>query len=147
MYAKLITCAIGCFALSRIFRVVTIATTGTIPIGFHVGYFGSFGCFLFLLSANYGIMNTTTFEAGPYDIVVIKRVPLINYEYQLFDPITETWSDKEVMIVSAPQRPSYYSLTIEDYNEFVEQYNKVYSGKYDGSSTVLYPITDDILPG
>lgn len=57
MYAQLITCAIGCFALSRIFRVVTIATTGTIPIGFHVGYFGSFGCFLFLLSANYGIMN------------------------------------------------------------------------------------------
>lgn len=89
---------------------------------------------------------TTTFEAGPYDIVVIKRVPLINYEYQLFDPVTKTWSDTEVMIVSAPQRPSYYSLTIEDYNEFVEQYNKVYSGKYDGSSTVLYPITDDILP-
>jgi len=50
------------------------------------------------------------------------------------------------MIVSAPQRPSYYSLTVDDYNEFVEQYNKVYSGKYDGSSTVLYPITDDILP-
>lgn len=89
---------------------------------------------------------TTTFEAGPYDIVVIKRVPLINYEYQLFDPVTKTWSDTEVMIVSAPQRPSYYSLTIEDYNEFVEQYNKFYSGKYEGSSTVLYPITDDILP-
>ena len=89
---------------------------------------------------------TTTFEAGPYDIVVIKRVPLINYEYQLFDPATKTWSDEEVMIVSAPQRPSYYSLTVDDYNEFVEQYNKVYSGKYDGSSTVLYPITDDILP-
>lgn len=89
---------------------------------------------------------TTTFEAGPYDIVVIKRVPLINYEYQLFDPVTQTWSDEEVMIVSAPQRPSYYSLTVEDYNEFVEQYNKVYSGKYDGPATVLYPITDDILP-
>lgn len=57
MYAQLITCAIGCFALSRIFRVVTIATTVVIPIGFHVGYFGSFGCFLFLLSDNYGIMN------------------------------------------------------------------------------------------
>ena len=57
MYAQLITCAIGCFALSRIFRIVTIITTGAIPVGFHVGYFGSFGCFLFLLSANYGIMN------------------------------------------------------------------------------------------
>ena len=71
---------------------------------------------------------TTSFEAGPYDIVVIKRVPLINYEYQLFDPVTRTWSDNEVMIISAPQRPSYYSLTVGDYKEFVEQYIAVYSG-------------------
>lgn len=57
LYFKLITMGIGCYALGNVYDIVKYITDGDVSSGFNVGYFGAIGCFLFLLSANYGQMD------------------------------------------------------------------------------------------
>ena len=57
IYFQMIACAIGCFVLSYLYDVCEILTAGTLSEGFSVGYLGVIGCYLFLLSADYGCMD------------------------------------------------------------------------------------------
>lgn len=57
LYLQIIVCALGCMMLGRLFVTVSLLTTGEIPNIFHIGYLGTFGCFMFLFSANYGQMD------------------------------------------------------------------------------------------
>ena len=58
LYVNLILCGIGCFALGKLFGAVSFLTAGGLPEHFHVGYLGTFGCFLFIFSANLGQMDS-----------------------------------------------------------------------------------------
>ena len=58
LYLKMVTCGVGCQMFSRLFYVVYIMTQGSTPDGFHIGFLGMAGSFLFFLSANYGQMDT-----------------------------------------------------------------------------------------
>lgn len=58
LYLKMVTCGVGCQMFSRLFYVVYIMTQGNKPDGFHIGFLGMAGSFLFFLSANYGQMDT-----------------------------------------------------------------------------------------
>ncbi|MDD4291230.1 MAG: hypothetical protein PHX51_03190 [Clostridia bacterium] len=57
LYMQLIVCALGCLMLGRLFALVNLVAIGSIPRGFQVGLLGTFGCFLFLFSANFGQMD------------------------------------------------------------------------------------------
>lgn len=57
LYLKLVVLALGSLFLGKLYGVVSLLTAGALPEGFHVGYLGIFGCFLFLFSANYGQMD------------------------------------------------------------------------------------------
>ena len=61
----MIACAIGCHVLSYLYDVCEILTTGTLSEGFSIGYLGVIGCYLFLLSANYGCMDGIIDDGTP----------------------------------------------------------------------------------
>ena len=65
IYFQMIACAIGCHVLSYLYDVCEILTTGTLSEGFSIGYLGVIGCYLFLLSANYGCMDGIIDDGTP----------------------------------------------------------------------------------
>lgn len=63
MYFQLLTAGVGCFALSEVTRLVgTLQKTGYAY--FSVSCIGAIGCFLFLLSANYGQLDGVVDDRG-----------------------------------------------------------------------------------
>ena len=57
VYAQMITLASGCMAAGRLYQVIRILTVGDGLDRFHLGLLGVIGCLLFLLSANFGVMD------------------------------------------------------------------------------------------
>ena len=57
LYLQMIVGGLGCMMLSRAFQFIVLATTGSMPEGFHIGMLGLVGGFMFFLSANYGQMD------------------------------------------------------------------------------------------
>ena len=58
MYMKMVGCALGCMFIERLYGIVQYLVTGDFTEYFQVGTFGNIGCFLFLLSANIGAINS-----------------------------------------------------------------------------------------
>ena len=56
-YAQMITLAVGCMAIGRLYQAIRIVTIGGDLNQFHLGLLGVIGCLLFLFSANYGLMD------------------------------------------------------------------------------------------
>ena len=65
IYFQMIACAIGCHVLCSLYDVCEILTTGTLSEGFSISYLGAIGCYLFLLSANYGCMDGIIDDGTP----------------------------------------------------------------------------------
>ena len=65
IYFQMIACAIGCHILCYLYDVCEILITGTLSEGFSIGYLGAIGCYLFLLSANYGCMDGIIDDGTP----------------------------------------------------------------------------------
>lgn len=57
LYFQLILCAVACHILGSFFDVCELFTSGTLAEGFTIGYLGSIGCFLFLLTSGFGYMD------------------------------------------------------------------------------------------
>lgn len=57
LYLKIYIAAIGCFSLGKLYEYVTIYSFGALPSGFNLKYVCIFGSYLFLTSANFGVMN------------------------------------------------------------------------------------------
>ena len=87
LYLKMITCGVGCAMFSGLFVVVYRITLGGLPEGFHIGCLGIVGSFLFLLSANYGQMDTLV-DDGSENFKKTRRiaaiVPLILAAFYIF---------------------------------------------------------------
>ena len=58
LYKKMVGCALGCLFIERLYGIVQYLVTGDFTEYFQVGTFGNIGCFLFLLSANIGAINS-----------------------------------------------------------------------------------------
>ena len=58
LYSQLVTLAIGCAFLGRLYNVVVIICDKEIPRTFNTGVLGTIGCFMFIFSANYGEMDS-----------------------------------------------------------------------------------------
>ena len=57
LYLKMVVLAMACMMVGRIYVLLQYVTKGTVPAGFNVGMLGLLGCFLFLFSANYGMID------------------------------------------------------------------------------------------
>ena len=58
LYGKMITGAMICIAIGRIFNIVRLLTGGNLYDNFQLGTLGVAGSFLFLFSANYGAIDS-----------------------------------------------------------------------------------------
>ncbi|MBR4470207.1 MAG: hypothetical protein IKS54_02685 [Erysipelotrichaceae bacterium] len=65
-----------------------------------------------------------TFEAKGDDQVVIYRTPVTIYNYQIEKD--NEWKEKNQFSVSFPDFPAYATMSIPDYNDFVDYYNAEY---------------------
>ncbi|MGN0614242.1 MAG: hypothetical protein ACI4JB_10145 [Porcipelethomonas sp.] len=64
LYFKLIVAGAGCFALGNLFVIVFLLVNQGFSDTFHLGYLGGIGCFSFLLSANFGQIDSIIDEGG-----------------------------------------------------------------------------------
>ncbi len=109
----------------------------------------------------YTTAYTTTFEAGPYDTVVVQRTPYICYEYSYVDINGNllTGDEAGTVVLMEAMQPVYFQLSVDEYNQFVDEYNAI-AERHDtqgttangqtaetvGDSYRLVKITEDILP-
>ena len=54
LYFQLIVCSVACYVLGYLFDVCEYFVTGVLSGGYLIGYLGTIGCFLFLLTAGFG---------------------------------------------------------------------------------------------
>ena len=57
VFPKMVTGAVGCIALGRMYQLVKMATGGRIEGEFQLGILGVLGCMMFFFSANFGLMD------------------------------------------------------------------------------------------
>ena len=67
LYSQMITIALGCASLGRLYNIVVIITDGSIPMTFNAGVLATMGCFMFLFSANFGEMNSLCDMSYPHN--------------------------------------------------------------------------------
>ncbi len=60
LYLKMVVLVMACMMVSRIYVILQFITKGDDPDVFHVGMLGMLGCFLFLFSANFGMIDSLT---------------------------------------------------------------------------------------
>ena len=76
---------------------------------------------------SYSISESLTVTASGSTSVIVNRVPVMIYVYDIYDESSKKWINGEYA-VTVPLAPSYYSLSVDEYNELVEKYNKAISG-------------------
>ena len=74
VYPQMITLAVGCLALGRLYQVVRLLTGGDILGEFQLGVFGVIGSLVFLFSANFGAMDSLADDGS----VTFKKYRLIS---------------------------------------------------------------------
>lgn len=58
LYLQMVTIALGCASLGRLYHAAVLVCDGDIPRTFNTGVLAVIGCFLFFFSANYGQMDS-----------------------------------------------------------------------------------------
>lgn len=58
LYTQMVTIALGCAALGRLYNIAVLVCDGSIPRTFNTGVLATIGCFMFIFSANYGQMDS-----------------------------------------------------------------------------------------
>ena len=58
LYGQMITLALMCITIGRLFNIVRILSGGNLLEGFQLGFLGFIGSYLFFFSSNYGTLDT-----------------------------------------------------------------------------------------
>ncbi|MBQ6478524.1 MAG: collagen-like protein [Erysipelotrichaceae bacterium] len=91
----------------------------------------------------------SAFETTNQNTVLLQRTPILFYNYDMYEAETDRWIENAVQ-VPMPLGPVWSQLSISDYNQFVDDYNriveqnkaKVDTTKYTYEPPVLYKIID-----
>jgi hypothetical protein len=91
----------------------------------------------------------SVFETTNQNTVLLQRTPILFYNYDMYEAETDRWIENAVQ-VPMPLGPVWSQLSISDYNQFVDDYNriveqnkaKVDTSKYTYEPPVLYKIVD-----
>ncbi len=77
-----------------------------------------------------------SFAAGSEDVVVVHRIPLIAYSFDIQNENGE-WSNEAQLEFTVPQEPVYETMTVEGYNAFATTYNTMMEN---AGATSFYPL-------
>ncbi len=89
----------------------------SLELGYAMDYSNSY-------EESYSVETTYGWTADKKDLVVISRVPQLVYTYDIFDAANNRWVT-DGYNVKVPLSQRYFTLTIDDYNDFVEDYNEL----------------------
>ena len=94
IFPKMVTGAIGCIALGRLYQLVRLATGGKIEGEFQLGILGVIGGLMFFFSANFGLMDSIADDGAlklkKYRIIAFSAPVLSLTIYLLFVFFTDT---------------------------------------------------------
>ena len=90
--------------------------------------------------SSYSVTRTSTFKAQSEDVVVISRVPQLVYTYDLWDAQNSEWIENGYS-VRVPLTQRTFKLGIDEYNEFVDDFNKIVG---ESSQYALKKIVDGV---
>ncbi len=90
---------------------------------------------------SYTVEKIHKFAAQSETVVALHRVPELVYTYDIWNKSTKKWIVNG-MNVRVPLTPRYYTLTIDKYNEFVNEYNKVVGSNSDNALVAIKMGTD-----
>lgn len=79
---------------------------------------------------SYTSSYTDTFSAQNDNTVVVRRVPINHYKFDVWDKNKGEWVESGVTI-SVNMKPEFYQLSVEEYNEFADKYNDGLKKGYD----------------
>ena len=79
---------------------------------------------------SYSVETTYSYSADYEDIVVMTRVPHLIYTYDVWDAANNKWIINGYS-VRVPLSPVYSMLSVDEYNEFVTDYNKIVDSQYE----------------
>ncbi len=90
---------------------------------------------------------STTFTAGANNQVIMQRTPIVVYCYEAQYIGTGDWGNE--IQVSVPSSPLYVQLTVDDYNDYVVDFNNTLkaSGRYPTDRDRLKPIDGNRING
>lgn len=90
---------------------------------------------------------TTSFTAQGHDQVIVSRIPVTVYRYDIYTPKAGGGytMNEDGYSVTVPGKPIYYQLSVSEYNEFVDEYNNKIDelSKNDASKMRLKKIAKD----
>ena len=117
VYAQMITLAVGCTALGRLYQTIRIFTIGDYSSRFHLGVLGVIGSLMFLFSANYGVMDGILDdgrkENRKYRIIPLAAPVLFAALYLVFFQFSDQSLEIKIMAFSVScflLGSSYYNL-------------------------------------
>ena len=73
LYLKMVVLAMACMTISRGYILLQNLVKGTEPDVFHVGMLGLLGCFLFLFSANFGMIDGLA-DDGSFEYLKVRLI-------------------------------------------------------------------------
>lgn len=125
---------------------------GIVDVQWEIGYQGSFSEeFEDSLSKTY----STSFSGADEDVVVISRVPILINSYDVW--VGPTYDDDGALVtsghwvdggynVNVPLEPVYFLLSVDDYNDFVDEYNaRLTTDVFDDQGNKIYDHTQHQL--
>lgn len=90
---------------------------------------------------------TDSFTAGAEDTVIVQRTPVQVYCYRVWDNENNTWLKQNgtdaLIYLSVPMKPTYYTLSVPEYNSFVDEYGKALD---EGKTNTLKKIDSTVMP-
>ena len=88
---------------------------------------------------SYSISESTTITATDKTSVIVNRTPYLIYLYDIKDNKTGKWMENSYA-VSVQLSPKMFALSIDEYNKFVDKYNKMMS---ETGASMLAKIQDE----
>ena len=117
LYGQMITLALMCIMLGRLFNIVRILSGGDLLQGFQIGFLGSIGSYLFFFSSNYGTLDTLVDDGSKSNrkykipaflvslIFLAMYVPLF-----LFGDVSRLWQIQAGVLIFFTAMCSYYHV-------------------------------------
>ena len=117
LYGQMITLAMLCVVIGRLFNVVRILSGGDLQDGFQLGFLGFIGSFMFFYSSNYGTLNTLVDDGSKqffkYRIIsLIAPILFIGSFFLLFftDQISRMWQIQGGVLLFFTALCSYFHV-------------------------------------
>ncbi len=106
------------------------------------GYSGSWSQTTFSTQSH---SQTFSVTAGPHDTVIVRRTPVFDFSYDIWDAQNKKWSEGGYHI-NVVKESTYYTFSVDEYNQFATIYNDQMQAVYGNNFKKFKLITEENAP-